>query len=131
MITEGSFETRFWFGNRTNLNFWKKRNKLTGHFIGIYGSYIYNYDIQFKQKGMMGDGYGAGLTYGYSHRLGRSVNMEYSLGVGALNINHNEYKINDTYTKGEITKTKTGWIVAPTKAKISLMLLLGNKKTEK
>jgi len=40
-------------------------NQYTGHYLGVYGhTYIYDFAIN-KDKGWQGEGYGAGLSYGY------------------------------------------------------------------
>ena len=40
-------------------------NKYTGHYLGVYGhTFIYDFAIN-KDKGWQGEGYGAGLSYGY------------------------------------------------------------------
>lgn len=127
-LTEWSLEARFWFGDRHKLTSGKPRNSLTGHFLGVYGNWIKEYDFQYQHDGVMGNGYGAGLTYGFSHRLGRSWNMEYSLGVGAVYLNNKSFGVTDDFRYKILKEESSGWKILPTRLKVSLVWLIGNKR---
>lgn len=76
-------EGRCWLGNR------QKRDRLTGHFIGLYAEGGI-YDFQLRGDGYQGKYYGAaGVTYGYARQLARHFSLEFSLGIGYLTT---EYK---------------------------------------
>lgn len=126
-MTEVSLEPRLWLGDREHLPSGKPRNSLTGHFVGVYGHWIESYDLQYRHNGVMGSGYGAGITYGYSHRLGRNFNMEYSIGVGALYLENKSFGVDDNYEYLILKNSLNGWKFLPTRAKISLVWLIGNK----
>lgn len=116
-LLSGGVEARIWLGNR------QKRNKLTGHFLGLYAEGGI-YDFQFgEDKGYQGKYYGAsGLTYGYGVQLARHFSMEFSLGVGYLTT---EYKKYVPY-EGDIVWNSSGRynFFGPTKLKVSLVWLL-------
>lgn len=120
-LLSGGVEARLWLGNR------KKRDCLTGHFLGVYAEGGV-YDFQFdKDKGYRGNYYAAsGLTYGYSHQLARHLALEFSLGIGYL---ATEYRKYTTY-EGDLIWTSSGryHFMGPTKAKISLVWLIKGRR---
>lgn len=120
-LLSGGVEARIWLGNR------QKRNKLTGHFLGLYAEGGI-YDFQFSDdKGYQGKYYGAsGLTYGYALQLARHFSMEFSLGVGYLTT---EYKKYVPY-EGDIVRSTSGRynFIGPTKLKVSLVWLLTKRR---
>ena len=64
-LLSGGMEGRCWLGNR------QKRDRLTGHFIGLYAEGGI-YDFQLRGDGYQGKYYGAaGVTYGYARQLAR------------------------------------------------------------
>lgn len=82
-LLSGGMEGRCWLGNR------QKRDRLTGHFIGLYAEGGI-YDFQLRGDGYQGKYYGAaGVTYGYARQLARHFSLEFSLGIGYLTT---EYK---------------------------------------
>lgn len=116
-LLSGGAEVRFWLGNR------KKRDRLSGHFFGVYAEGG-TYDFQTKaSRGYRGDYYAAsGLSYGYTHRLGGQLALEFSLGVGYL---QTEYRKYTTY-EGDLIWQSSGryHFMGPTKAKLSLVWLI-------
>lgn len=119
-LFSGGVEARYWLGNR------QKCDKLTGHFLGLYGEGG-KYDFQFGENGYQGKYYGAsGLSYGYAMRLAKHFSMEFSLGVGYLTT---EYKKYVSYNE-DIVRVSNGRynFIGPTKVKISLAWLLTKKR---
>ena len=120
-LLSGGAEVRYWLGNRKN------RERLTGHFLGIYvegGVYDFQFD---EDKGYRGNYYAAsGLTYGYSHRLARHLALEFSLGIGYL---ETEYRKYTTY-ESDLIWTSSGryHFIGPTKAKVSLVWLIRGRR---
>lgn len=109
-------EGRCWLGNR------QKRNRLTGHFVGLYAEGGI-YDFQWKGDGYRGDYYGAaGVTYGYARQLARHLSLEFSFGIGYLTTEYKKY----TPYEGDIVWTTSGRynFIGPTKAKVSLVWLI-------
>lgn len=119
-LLSGGLEGRCWLGNR------RIRNRLTGHFMGLYAEGGV-YDFQFGGDGCQGKYYGAaGVTYGYARQLARHFALELSFGVGYLTTEYTKY----TPYEGDIIKTKSGQynFIGPTKAKISLVWLITTRR---
>lgn len=120
-ILSGGVEGRYWLGNRSN------RRVLTGYFFGLYAGGG-KYDLQWDKNGYQGEFFiAAGVSYGYSMRIVRNLNLEFSLGIGLLRTGYEHYHARDSYqtllwqNNGRYT-----WI-GPTKAKISLVWMLNRK----
>lgn len=120
-LLSGGLELRYWLGDR------RFRNRLTGHFFGVYAEGG-AYDFQFKEeKGVRGDNYMAvGFTYGYSLRLLRHMAIEFSLGMGYLETEYREY----TSYGDHLVWTSSGryHFIGPTKAKVSLVWLISKRR---
>lgn len=119
-LLSGGMEGRCWLGNR------QKRDRLTGHFIGLYAEGGI-YDFQLRGDGYQGKYYGAaGVTYGYARQLARHFSLEFSLGIGYLTTEYKKY----TPYEGDIVWTNSGRynFIGPTKAKVSLVWLITTKK---
>jgi len=120
-LLSGGVEARLWLGNR------KKRERLTGHFLGIYAEGGM-YDFQFDEdKGYRGDYYVAsGLTYGYSRQLARHLALEFSVGIGYLETKYRKY----TTYEGDLIWTSSGryHFMGPTKAKVALVWLIKGRR---
>ena len=119
-LLSGGMEGRCWLGNR------QKRDRLTGHFIGLYAEGGI-YDFQLRGDGYQGKYYGAaGVTYGYARQLARHFSLEFSLGIGYLTTEYKKY----TPYEGDIIWTNSGRynFIGPTKAKVSLVWLITTKK---
>lgn len=119
-LLSGGVEGRCWMGNR------RERNRLTGHFIGLYAEGG-TYDFQFGGDGYQGKYYGAaGVTYGYARQLASHFSLEFSLGIGYL---RTEYKKYTPYGE-DIVWTNGGRFnfIGPTKAKVSLVWLITKRR---
>ncbi len=118
----GGLEARCWFGDRT------RRETLAGHFMGLYaGGGLY--DLEWKSRGYQGEFYiAAGLSYGYSFRLNRSLRLETSVGFGYMRTDYRHY-IGEEENRFLVWQYdgRYTWI-GPTKAKVSLVWVLGGKK---
>lgn len=93
-IRGGWLDASWWFGEASRLY------RLTGHHAGIYAS-IHDYDFEFGGKGWQSPRptFGAGLTYGYSFRLNRHLNLDLSVRAGYAGGRVTEYKpMCGTYT---------------------------------
>jgi hypothetical protein len=64
-----------------------------------------------------------GLTYGYSLKLSRHLNMEFSISVGYLSTAYRHYFPADDYSELWIDRSKQGRLnyFGPTKLKVSLV----------
>lgn len=130
MLQAGA-EARYWLGNRKVVRTGKPRNPLTGWFVGAYTSAGY-YDFQFQHNyGYQGEFYiAAGLSGGYALRLSRRLNLEFSLGLGWLTTQYYQYDVERSSEKTELVRSNYGrfqW-TGPTKAKISLVWIIGSRK---
>lgn len=121
-LLSGGLEGRYWLGERTD------RRLLTGHFLGLYAGGG-KYDLQWKDNGYQGEFYiASGVSYGYVLPVARRLNLELSIGVGLLRTNYEHYHaINDYRTLLWQNNGTYTWF-GPTKAKISLVWLLGGKE---
>ena len=120
----GDVEIRKWFGKKS------KEKPLTGHHIGPYAQMV-TYDFELGGRGYLGDkwSYGAGLSYGYSHPIGRRLNIDFTLGLGYLWGEYKEYIPIDNCYVWQATKQRS-WI-GPTKAEISLVWQVGRGNENK
>lgn len=114
----GEIALRKWFGQKA------QEKPLTGHHIGIYGQLI-TYDFETGDRGYLGDrwSYGGGIEYGYSHPIGRRLNLDFVIGVGYFGGEYKEYIPQDDCYVWQATKDRN-W-VGPTKAEVSLVWLIG------
>ncbi len=115
---EMGIEGRYWF--RRNSNF---TEKLRGHFIGAYAmsskfDFQNDYDICYQ-----GEYWSAGVTYGYSMKLTRHLNMEFSISVGWLSSSYRHYYPAYDYGHLWADKSDVGRInyFGPTKLKVALV----------
>ena len=122
-IYGGDLEIRKYFGALS------KSKPLQGHHLGIYGDFL-TYDFEFGAKGYQSKvTYAAGIRYGYSHPIGKRLNLDFALGIGYLHSNYKTYVPRDgCYVYQETKKRK--WL-GPTQAEISLVWLLGKGNTNK
>ena len=120
-IYGGDLEIRKYFGALS------KSKPLQGHHLGIYGDFL-TYDFEFGAKGYQSKAtYAAGIRYGYSHPIGKRLNLDFALGIGYLHSNYKTYVPKDgCYVYQETKKRK--WL-GPTQAEISLVWLLGKGNT--
>ncbi len=114
-LWEMGLEPRWWF---------KPEGNLLGHFIGVYGKSA-KYDFQNDTElCYQGEYWSAGLSYGYSMKLGRLLRMEFSLSVGFLQSDYRHYQPDSAYEHLYLDKYKTGTFsyFGPTKLQVSLVL---------
>lgn len=102
--------------------------RFNGHFFGVHALYS-QYNIgghelplllgkgssNFRHEGMA---MGAGLTYGYQLMLGKRLNLEFSIGLGYINLRYDKY---DCPKCGSKISTENKNYFGPTKAAISLI----------
>ena len=115
-------ELRHWYGTCRD----KSRAPLTGLFLGLYAAGG-KYDLEWNSKGDQGEFYSGGLTIGYSWPIHRRLNLELSGSVGALGGPRRHYKgmADDTRLVKEYNSST--FYAGPTKLKLSIVWLLGNK----
>lgn len=124
---EMGIEPRYWFA-RSN-----KRDKLDGHFIGVYGMSS-RYDFQYDTDACyQGEYWSAGLTYGYAMPIGKVFNLEFSVSAGYLNTDYRHYQPGEEYEALYRDPYKVGTLsyFGPTKLKISLVLPITYTKTRR
>lgn len=125
-------EARWWFLPRTRdwnhpdvlSGKYKQRDALCGHFLGVYASGG-KADIQASLKGCYQFEYfSAGLTYGYSLPISKSLNMEFSISAGYARVPYRHYNPSDDWELLVRDPDKVGtmhWF-GPTKVKVSLVV---------
>ena len=96
----------------------------TGHHLGVYMLGL-TYDVERRHRGYQAArfGFGGGVEYGYSKRIGRHLNIDFSLGVGFQDGEYKEYDPQDGHFVWQSTRKRHWW--GPTKAEIALVWLIG------
>lgn len=120
---EMGIEPRWWFLKSD------RRDRLAGHFIGVYGMSA-KYDFQWDYKACyQGEYWSAGVTYGYAMPICKWLNMEFSLSAGYVSSPYRHYFPDEDYDVLWRDKYKTGVFhyFGPTKAKVSLVVPLSYK----
>ena len=81
----GKLAVRYYF--RTS-----RHDVLNGHHLGVYGQ-VLTYDFEFGGRGEQAATwqYGAGLEYGYTFRLSRTLRLDLHLGVGYMGGRYERY----------------------------------------
>ena len=119
-------EGRWWFKPepRPETEKLKKRDRLVGHFVGVYcesGKYDFErrHDVCYQ-----GEFWSAGLSYGYSMPITRWLNLELSISAGYASIAHRGYTPSPDYSILWRDYDKVGrWhYFGITKAQVSLVL---------
>ncbi len=78
-------EVRRWFGTPSCSRL------LTGHHIGVYGSF-HSYDFEFGHKGWQSPHtFGMGLAYGYSLKINTHLNIDFGIKAGYASGKRIEY----------------------------------------
>ena len=121
-------EARWWFKPMPREKTEKriKRDKLMGHFLGVYAE-SGKWDFERKRDiCYQGEHWSAGLSYGYAMPIGKRLNLELSLSVGYASIPHRGFEPAADYSELYHLPEKDGtWhYIGPTKAQISLVLPL-------
>ena len=101
-----------------------------GHHLGLYALGL-TYDVEWGGKGYQAAhfGFGVGLEYGYSMRIGRRLNLDLSIGVGFQDGEYKEYVPSHDHWNHYIwlsTHKRHWW--GPTKAEVSLVWVIGGNK---
>lgn len=124
-IQMGGFEFRRWLGNRAD------RDPLGGFYVGAY-VYGGTYDVRLftddnPDLGQLSDfSWSAGLSVGYSARLSRRLNLELGLGLGYFTGEYKKYyRCSCADEFPWVSTHKRQWF-GPTKAKASLVWLIGS-----
>lgn len=128
----GMLEGRYWFGKRD------KKEAMTGFFAGVQAGAGY-FDFQLGNwtggNGVQGDFYLlGGVSAGFAHEISPGLRLEYSLGVGYLRCDFQEYFSADGTKYGDIKAIPYPWQVKrlsgflPTKASVSLVWMIQSKK---
>ena len=97
--------------------------------MGYYAAYG-RYDFEWNSVGDQGDFFSAGVTFGHSWTIARHWNLEASVSAGALIGERRHYngEFGDTHLIWKYNKTL--FYAGPTKAKISLVWMIGKKTKE-
>lgn len=121
-------EFRYWF---------KGDGRFNGHFAGVYLGTGY-YDLKWEKYGLgyQGELYiAAGLSYGYHLAVTERFGVEFSLGLGYMITKYRKY--NNMREYGYYDNSENHYVyqgsdrmtyLGPTKAKISLVWRLGQRK---
>ena len=128
-------EGRWWFNSTLNANRKdkRKRDKLTGHFLGIYGE-SGKWDFQWDRSIChQGEHWSAGLSYGYAMPVNKFVNIEFSISAGYASIPYRKYVPSENYEILWSQPAERGrWhYFGPTKAQVSLVIPFTVKTTKK
>jgi hypothetical protein len=121
----GTLELRSYLGRREG------RQPLTGWFLGLHGG-AGRYDLEWKKRGSQGKLWYGGMSGGYAHTVSKNGNlrMEYSLGLGYMHTAYTDYvprKDDEGNWLLERRKEATRWWAGPTRAKVSLVWMVGYK----
>lgn len=117
-------EARWWFKPMPTTKFGRKRDKLMGHFLGVYAE-SGKWDFEWRRKFChQGEHWSAGLSYGYAMPLGKYFNLELSLSLGYASIPYRKYAPSGDYEIlwRDVENHGTWHYFGPTKAQISLVL---------
>lgn len=128
-------EGRWWFKPKPRPQMGKsvQRDKLMGHFVGLYaesGKWDFEWGRDICHQG---EHWSVGLSYGYSMPLGRRLNMEFSISVGYASIAYRKYEPSEDYEILWRDPAKQGrWhYFGPTKAQVSLVVPITMKTKRK
>ena len=101
-----------------------RRDKLVGHFVGVYAE-SGKWDFERKRDiCYQGEHWSVGLSYGYAMPVGKRLNLELSISAGYASIAHRGYEPSEDYEILWRDPDKVGrWhYIGPTKAQVSLVL---------
>ena len=119
-------ECRWWFKPmpREKTDTHIKRDRLMGHFAGLYAeSGKWDFERQ-RDICYQGEHWSVGLSYGYAMPIGRRLNLELSLSMGYASIAYRGYTPSEDYEILWLDQEKVGrWhYFGPTKMQVSLVL---------
>lgn len=128
-------EGRWWFKPKPRPQMGKsvQRDKLMGHFVGLYaesGKWDFEWGRDICHQG---EHWSVGLSYGYSMPLGRRLNMEFSISVGYASIPYRKFTPSDDFQHLWADPEGQGrWhYFGPTKAQVSLVVPITMKTKRK
>lgn len=126
-------EGRWWFKPMPRPYYMRERDKLMGHFLGLYAE-SGMWDFEWKRDIChQGEHWSAGLSYGYSMPIGKYLNLELSVSAGYASIPFRKYTPSGDYEI--LWKDPNGsgrWhYIGPTKAQVSLVLPIMVKTKKK
>ncbi len=98
-----------------------------GHYVGGFSGFTW-YDLSSSSTGHRGEGYFAGVSYGYTLPLTRRLFLEAGLGVGYLSTRFKDY----TPSEGHhvYRRTKNAGYFGPLKARLALVWRFDSKVKE-
>lgn len=126
-------EARWWFKPGTKSDFKYNRERLTGHFLGVYAE-SGKWDFEWQRDiCYQGEHWSAGFSYGYSMPINRYLNLEFSVSVGYASIPYRKFTPSDDYEILWRDPDNHGrWhYFGPTKAQITLSLPITVKTMKK
>ncbi len=131
-IYGGGIEGRYWLGDRADYK------RLAGHHISLYAQAL-TYDFEFGGRGRMGGkpkgtlwdkaSLGIGIGYGYAHSFSRHFKIDFSIGIGYLGGEYQEYHPDGGCYVYDATKHLNYF--GPTRAEVSIVWLPCFKKSKK
>lgn len=122
-VFEAGGELRWWVGHSHKAPL----RRLTGTFVGCYGAGGY-YDLEWSGTGHRGSFWSAGLSVGCSQRIARHWNLEYTLSLGYVGGPYRSYQADAAYRLIKPAHNGHLCYIGPTKAKIALVWMIGNRK---
>lgn len=125
-------EARWWF-KPVHVHGSKVRDRLSGHFLGIYAE-SGKWDFEWARDiCSQGEHWSAGVSYGYSMPVGKRLNLEFSVSVGYASIPYRKYTPSEDYEILWRDPERQGrWnYIGPTKAQISLVVPITVKTKKK
>lgn len=125
-------EARWWFLPKPKPQSEKRisRDKLVGHFFGIYSeSGLWDFEHR-RDICHQGEFWSVGLSYGYAMPIGRRLNLEFSLSAGYASIPYRGYFPSDDYEIlwRDPSEVGTWHYFGLTKAQISLVIPITSHK---
>lgn len=120
-VNMAGIETRFWM-QKQDIS-----HPFLGHFVGLYAA-IGKYDLEWDAKGNQGEFYSTGITYGWTHKMSKKLNLELSLSSGIIIGPYKHYEAKYEYQHLIYQYSKHWTYFGPTKAKISIVWLLAKSK---
>lgn len=126
-------EARWWFNPDDQQHRLYRRDRLTGHFLGLYaesGKWDFEWGRSICHQG---EHWSAGLSYGYSTPVGKYLNMEFSLSVGYASIPYRRYVPSENYEIlwRDLENFGRWHYFGPTKAQVTLSLPISIKIKKK
>lgn len=115
-------EARWWFYPMPRTRYGRERDKLMGHFFGVYAE-SGKWDFQWERNiCYQGEHWSAGISYGYSMPIGKRLNLEFSVSAGYAEIPFRKFVPSSDYEIlwADPTNHGTWHYFGPTKAQVSL-----------